>query len=46
MSLVRGTPDKRRGQVLRTTLMVRVVLIIAALAALGLMLGGEPWGPR
>jgi hypothetical protein len=31
---------------LRTTLIVRVVLIIAALSALGLLLGGEPWGPR
>ena len=30
---------------LRSTTYVRLVVLMAALAALALMLGSEPWGP-
>lgn len=30
---------------LRTTTYVRLVVLVTVLAALALMLGGEPWGP-
>jgi hypothetical protein len=30
----------------RKTLYVRLVMLLAVLASLALVLGGEPWGPK
>lgn len=47
-SLVRGIPDRKVGRVSRFTsaLYVRLVVLLAILAAAAIVLGNDPWGPR
>lgn len=37
--------DERREMMVRSTLALRLALILAALAALAMVAGGSPWGP-
>jgi len=44
-SLVRGTRNRKVGDVARHSFYIRLILLVAVLALASVLLGSEPWGP-